>query len=66
MSIKVNRIVTNDGLKARKPPLCRTCGQRDDAVLTRDANGDLIHARHLGAQGDPVRQPRSLRGQEGE
>jgi formylmethanofuran dehydrogenase subunit E len=63
MSIRVNRVNTSVSLKKPKPPLCHTCGTRSDAVLTIDANGKSVCFNCDGRRNDPIRQPKSLRGQ---
>jgi hypothetical protein len=65
VAIKVNRMNTVDAMAARKPPLCRTCGQRNEGVVTISPYGDPICAKCAGSAGEPVRQPRALRGQDG-
>jgi hypothetical protein len=65
VSIKVNRIVTADTMTARKPPLCRTCGKREEGVVTISPYGDPICWKCAGNAGEPIRQPRALRGQDG-
>lgn len=48
------KVMTSNGLKDRRPPVCTKCRERREGLYTLDVNGSLVCGVCSGSMGDGI------------